>query len=189
MAMRVSTVVAFQDETEGQTADVVANVAEAAGANTDAIHRPRPMDARVEPWIRAARSHRGRPVQPRRDRRRASAGARRAWHAAICDLPAAATSAREVADAAIQAAAIWFDADARVYRRQPSGVRPGGLLFRAPTSPEANQLSELVLGLDAPFVRSAPLRLLAGGLSSSRWSRLAMEWALVLLGAIPPKQT
>ena len=190
MAMRMSTVVAFQDSAEGQTADVVVDVAEATGANTDAIHRSRPMDARVEPWIEVLRGAIEADLSSReeidgeRQQARAVRGALR-----FVTYLAAATSAREVADAAIQAAAIWFDADARVYRRQPSGEfvlvasLPG-----ANVPQEARQLSELVLGLDAPFVRSAPLAGLAGGREGIVIPMVASgspEWALVLLGAIP----
>ena len=102
---------------------------------------------------------------------------------------AAATTAREVAEAAIQAAAVWFDADARVYRRRPGGEYvlvaslPG-----ANVPPEGRQLSELVLGFDAPFVRSAPVAGLAGGREGIVLPMAAsgpVEWALVLLGAVP----
>ena len=190
MAMRVSTVVAFQDLTEGQTADVVADVAESTGSNTDAIHRSRPMDARVEPWIEVLRGAIEADLSSReeidgeRQQARAVRGALR-----FVTYLAAATSEREVADAAIQAAAIWFDADARVYRRQPSGEFVlVASLPRASVPPEARQLSDLVLGLDAPFVRSAPLAGLAGGREGIVVPMVASgnpEWALVLLGAIP----
>ena len=102
---------------------------------------------------------------------------------------ASASTAREVAEAAIQAAAVWFDADARVYRRRPGGEYvlvaslPG-----ANVPPEGRQLSELVVGFDAPFVRSAPVAGLAGGREGIVIPMAAsgpVEWALVLLGAVP----
>ncbi len=103
---------------------------------------------------------------------------------------ASATTAREVAEAAIQAAAVWFDTDARVYRRRPGGdyvlvaSLPG-----ADVPPAGHQLSELALGFDAPFMRAAPTAGLAGGREGVVVPMAAssgpVEWALVLLGAVP----
>lgn len=102
---------------------------------------------------------------------------------------AAARSEREVADAALQAAAIWFDADARVYRRRPGGdFVLAAALPGADVPQEARVVSELALGLSTPLVRIAPLVGVASGreavvvpLSSSA----PADWALVVIGAVP----
>jgi hypothetical protein len=102
---------------------------------------------------------------------------------------AAAKSEREVADAALQAAAIWFDADARVYRRRPGGdFILTASLPAADVLPDARVVSEGALGLSTPFVRIAPLAGVAGGreavvvpLASSGDA----EWVLIVIGAVP----
>ena len=102
---------------------------------------------------------------------------------------ASATTAHDVSEAAIQAAAVWFDADARVYRRRPGGAYvlvaslPG-----ADVPPEGRQLSELTLGFQAPFVRAAPAAGLVGGREGivvPMATSGSVEWALVILGAVP----
>jgi hypothetical protein len=110
---------------------------------------------------------------------------------------ASARTAREVAEAAIQAAAVWFDADARVYRRRPAGNGSEFVLVAslpgADVPPEGRLLSELVVGFDAPFVRVAPAAGFAGGREgvvvpmASATATRPVEWALVLLGTVPPE--
>jgi hypothetical protein len=102
---------------------------------------------------------------------------------------ASATTERELADAAIQAAAVWFDADARVYRKRPGGDY--GLFAALPgaqVSVEGRHLSGLDLGGE-PLVRAAHLAGWPGGRDGIVVPIAAAgpaEWALVLLGAIPP---
>jgi hypothetical protein len=102
---------------------------------------------------------------------------------------ASATTAQQVAEAAIQAAAVWFDADARVYRRQPSGAfalvasLPG-----AGVPAEGRVLSEIALGLDGPFVRPTPLAAIGAGRESLVVPMVTAgpaDWALILLGPVP----
>ena len=102
---------------------------------------------------------------------------------------AAATSEHEVADAALQAAAIWFDADARVYRRRPGGDFVLAASLAGAAVPEtARVVSEQALGLNTPFVRVAPL----AGVSSVREAVVVplsssgqADWVLVVNGAVP----
>ncbi|HEY7497079.1 MAG TPA: hypothetical protein VH740_01125 [Vicinamibacterales bacterium] len=105
---------------------------------------------------------------------------------------ASAETPREIAEAAIQAAAVWFDADARVYRRRPSesgteytlvAALPGAIVL-----PEARELPDLRFGFDAPFARVAPAAGLAGGREGvvvPMTTTASAEWALVLLGTVP----
>ena len=102
---------------------------------------------------------------------------------------AAATSEHEVADAALQAAAIWFDADARVYRRRPGGDFVLAASLPGAAVPDtARVVSELALGLNTPFVRVAPL----AGVSSGREAVVVplsssgpADWVLVVNGGVP----
>lgn len=108
---------------------------------------------------------------------------------------AAAQSERDVADAALQAAAIWFDADARVYRRRPAahGQEGGEFVLAAAlpgatVPPDARLVSEAALGLSTPIARVAPLAGVASGregvvvpLSSAG----PAEWVLAVIGAVP----
>jgi hypothetical protein len=102
---------------------------------------------------------------------------------------ASAKTQRELAEGAIQAAAVWFDADARVYRRRPDGEwslvawLPGAQI---PTDGRA--LPESTFGA-APLVRPSAVAGLPGGrdglvvpLSTTE----AAEWVLLLVGPIPP---
>jgi hypothetical protein len=119
---------------------------------------------------------------------------------------ASARTEREVAEAAIQAAAVWFDADARVYRQLPSTSQIAGeaaedrggeyvlvaSLPGAQVAPEEHRLSQLSFGFDAPFVRVAPVAGVAGGregvvVPMAPVTTGSVEWALVLLGTVPPE--
>ncbi len=99
---------------------------------------------------------------------------------------ASATTARQVAEAAIQAAAVWFDADARVYRRQPGGAfalvasLPG-----AAVSANGPLLSDVAIDVDGPLVRPTAFGAGREGLMVPMVSSGPAEWALVLLGPIP----
>jgi hypothetical protein len=101
---------------------------------------------------------------------------------------ASATTERELAEAAIQAAAVWFDADARVYRRRPGGdYALFASLPGAQVPVEGRHLTGLDLGGE-PLVRAAHLAGLAGGRDGIVVPIAAAgpaEWALVLLGAMP----
>ena len=101
---------------------------------------------------------------------------------------AAAKTEQELADAAIQAAAVWFDADARMYRRRPGGdyalftALPG-----AQVPIEGRQLTGLDLGGE-PLVRAAHLAGLPGGRDGIVVPIAGSgpaQWALVLLGTMP----
>jgi hypothetical protein len=102
---------------------------------------------------------------------------------------ASASTSQQVAEAAIQAAAVWFDADARVYRRQPSGsFALVASLPGADVPSEGRVLSEIALGLDGPFVRATPLAAIGAGREGLVVPMVASgpaDWALVLLGPVP----
>jgi hypothetical protein len=102
---------------------------------------------------------------------------------------AAATSPREVTEAAIQAAAVWFDADARVYRRRPGGgFALVASLPGADIPPALRHVSELALGIDAPFTRSTPVSGVIGGREGMLVPMVGsgpLDWALVLFGPVP----
>jgi hypothetical protein len=149
-------------------------------------------DAHVGPWVEVLRGAIEADLSSReeidgeRQQARAVRGALR-----FVTYLASATTARGVAQAAIQAAAVWFDTDARVYRRRPGGAYvlvaslPG-----AEVPQEGHTLSELALGFEAPFIRAAPAAGLAGGregivVPMSVAGAGAVEWVLVLLGAVP----
>jgi hypothetical protein len=148
------------------------------------------QDVRVEPWIEVLRGaieadlSSCDEIDGERHQARAVRGALR-----FVTYLAAATTAREAAEAAIQAAAVWFDADARVYRRRPGGEYVlAASLPGATVHAEGQQLSERELGLNAPFVRSAHVAGLAGGREGLVVPMAAsgpVEWALVLLGPVP----
>jgi hypothetical protein len=151
----------------------------------------RSSDAHVGPWVEVLRGAIEADLSSReeidgeRQQARAVRGALR-----FVTYLASATTAREVAEAAIQAAAVWFDTDARVYRRRPGGdyvlvaALPG-----AEVPPTGHLMSELALGLEAPFIRAAPAAGLAGGREGivvpMAVSTGVVEWVLVLLGAVP----
>ena len=99
---------------------------------------------------------------------------------------ASATTAQQVAEAAIQAAAVWFDADARVYRRQPGGAfvlvasLPG-----AAVSADGQLLADVAIDVDGPLVRPTAFGAGREGLMVPMVSSGPAEWALVLLGPVP----
>ena len=99
---------------------------------------------------------------------------------------ASATTAQHVAEAAIQAAAVWFDADARVYRRQPGGAfvlvasLPG-----AAVSADGQLLADVAIDVDGPLVRPTAFGAGREGLMVPMVSSGPAEWALVLLGPVP----
>jgi hypothetical protein len=153
---------------------------------------------REEPWIEVLRGAIEADLSTREqiDGERQQARAVRGALKFVTHLAAAATS-REVAEAAIQAAAIWFDADARVYRRRT--VESGSEYVLVAALPgarvplEGQRVSDLLFGFQAPFVRVASVAGLGGGregvvvpMSPGAAGR-ATEWALVLLGTVPPE--
>ncbi len=109
---------------------------------------------------------------------------------------ASATNSHEVAEAAIQAAAIWFDADARVYRRRPVGIEHRYALVAslpgAERVPETRELPDLIANVEPPFARLSSLPGVTGGreavlvpLTSLTGAGDQSEWLLVLLGTVP----
>ncbi len=108
----------------------------------------------------------------------------------FCHVSGRRHDAREVAEAAIQAAAVWFDADARVYRRRPGGEYVArGLASgsrcaarRPPTVGARARIRRAVCPVGAPVAG------LPGGREGIVVPMAAsgpVEWALVLLGAVP----
>ena len=101
---------------------------------------------------------------------------------------AAARTDQELAEAAIQAAAVWFDADARVYRRRPGGDYA---LFASLPGAQVPIEGRLLTGLDLggePLVRAAHLAGLPGGRDGIVVPIAGAgpaQWALVLLGTMP----
>ncbi|HET7218497.1 MAG TPA: hypothetical protein VFJ02_10640 [Vicinamibacterales bacterium] len=144
----------------------------------------------VEPWVEVLRGAIEADLSSREDidHERQQARAVRGALKFVTYL-AAARSEREVAEAALQAAAIWFDADARVYRRRPGGdFVLAAALPGAAVPADARTVSELALGLSTPFVRIAPLAGVANGreavvvpMSSSAHA----DWVLVVIGTVP----
>ena len=161
-------------------------------ATTSATDRPRKAD-REDPWVEVLRgaieadlSNREQ-IDGERQQARAVRGALK-----FVTYLASAKTPGEVADAAIQAAAVWFDADARVYRRRPSESGTDYTLVAslpgAKVLPEARELSDLRFGFEAPFLRVAPAAGLAGGREGvvvPMTTTGSAEWALVLLGTVP----
>jgi len=144
----------------------------------------------IEPWVEVLRGAIEADLSSREDldgerqQARAVRGALR-----FVTYLAAATTAQQVAEAAIQAAAVWFDADARVYRRQPGGTfalvasLPG-----AGVSTDGRVQSDIALGpltVSGPFVRPTPLGAGREGLVVPMVSSGPAEWALVLVGPVP----
>jgi hypothetical protein len=143
----------------------------------------------VEPWIEVLRGAIEADLSSReemdgeRQQARAVRGALR-----FVTYLAAARTEPELAEATIQAAAVWFDADARVYRRRPGGdyalfaALPG-----AQVPIEGRHLTGLDLGGE-PLVRAAHLAGLPGGRDGLVVPIAGAEpaqWALVLLGTMP----
>jgi hypothetical protein len=145
----------------------------------------------VEPWVEVLRSAIEADLTSReeidgeRQQARAVRGALR-----FVTYLAAATTERALADAAIQAAAVWFDADARVYRRGPSGdYALFASLPAAQVPPEGRQLTGLDLGFGERLVRTAHFAGNTGGRDGivvPIGAAGPVEWALVLLGTVPP---
>jgi hypothetical protein len=145
----------------------------------------------VEPWVEVLRGAIEADLTSReeidgeRQQARAVRGALR-----FVTYLAAATTERELADAAIQAAAVWFDADARVYRRSPGGdYALFASLPGAQVPLEGRQLTGLDLGFGERLVRIAHFAGNAGGRDGIGVPIAAagpVEWALVLLGTVPP---
>ena len=158
-----------------------------AGATAGTVQDRHALD--IEPWVEVLRAAIEADLSSREDidgertQARAVRGALR-----FVTYLASATTERELADAAIQAAAVWFDADARVYRKRPGGDY--GLFAALPGAQvpvEGRHLSGLDLGGE-PLVRAAHLAGLPGGRDGIVVPIAALgpaEWALVLLGAIP----
>ena len=98
----------------------------------------------------------------------------------------------EVAEAVIHAAAVWFDVDARVYRRDASGDY---VLFSHLPAAEVAAGSErfegLQLAADLAVVRLASLPELRtlgpnrDGVLVPAWSAHSAEWVLALFGHVP----
>jgi hypothetical protein len=147
----------------------------------------------IEPWVEVLRSAIEADLSSREDLdgERQQARAVRGALKFVTYL-ASATTAQQVAQAAIQAAAVWFDADARVYRRQPGGAftlvasLPGA---GVPTDGRVQSdvaLSALSpLSVDGPFVRPMPLGAGREGLVVPMVSSGPADWVLVLLGPVP----
>lgn len=102
---------------------------------------------------------------------------------------ASATTMEQVAQAAIQAAAVWFDADARVYRRQANGAfelvssLPGAEIHES-----SRVLSDVAVHVDRPLLRPTPMPAAAGGrdgLIVPIAGAGPAEWVLVLFGPVP----
>lgn len=122
----------------------------------------------------------------RLDARRATAALRFLGQLSLLETEA------EIIRAVIHATAIWFDVDARVYRR----ALGGDLLLHthlpgAPVSPEAQQLNPSLVGPER--MRRIPFPELPEGLRWSNADVLLMpiairgqdEWVLVLAGTLP----
>jgi hypothetical protein len=148
--------------------------------------------ADVEPWIEVLRGAIEADLASREslDEERQQARAVRGALKFVTYLAAAKTE-REIADAALQAAAVWFDADARVYRRRPGGEFVlAASLPGATVTPESRTVSELALGLGSPFVRIAPIAGVATGREAvvvPMASTGRADWVLVVFGAVPPE--
>ena len=147
--------------------------------------------ADVEPWVEVLRGAIEADLTSReeidgeRQQARAIRGALR-----FVTYLASAKTERELADAAIQAAAVWFDADARVYRRRPGGdYALFASLPGAQVPPEGRHLTGLDLGLNDHVVRTAHFAGTTGGARDGIVVPIAAEgpvdWALVLLGSVP----
>jgi hypothetical protein len=145
----------------------------------------------VEPWVEVLRGAIEADLSSREeiDGERQQARAVRGALRFVTYLAAARTEA-ELADAAIQAAAVWFDADARVYRRRPGGdYALFASLPGAQVPIEGRRLTGLDLGGE-PLVRAAHLAGLPGGRDGIVVPIAGADpaqWALVLLGTMPPE--
>lgn len=143
----------------------------------------------VEPWVEVLRGAIEADLSSReeidgeRQQARAVRGALR-----FVTYLAAAKTEQDLAGAAIQAAAVWFDADARVYRRRPGGDYA---LFAALPGAQVPVEGRLLTGLDLggePLVRAAHLAGLPGGRDGIVVPIAGADpaqWALVLLGTMP----
>ena len=146
--------------------------------------------ADVEPWVEVLRGAIEADLSSReeidgeRQQARAVRGALR-----FVTYLASAKTERELADAAIQAAAVWFDADARVYRRRPGGdYALFASLPGAQVPIDGRQLTGLDLGLNDHVVRTAHFAGNTGGRDGIVVPIAAdgpADWALVLLGSVP----
>ena len=155
-----------------------------------AAHHEDPDRLDTEPWVEVLRGAIEADLSSREDLdgERQQARAVRGALKFVTYL-ASATTTQQVAEAAIQAAAVWFDADARVYRRQPAGAFALVASLPGAEVPDAARvLSEIALGLDRPFVRPSPISAIAAGregLVVPIAGSGPAEWALVLLGPVP----
>lgn len=98
----------------------------------------------------------------------------------------------EVAEAVIHAAAVWFDVDARVYRREGGGdyvlfsYLPAADIF-----PGSERFQGLVFAADLAVVRLASVAELRGlggnrdGVLVPAWGAHSAEWVLALFGNVP----
>ena len=105
---------------------------------------------------------------------------------------ASATSEREIADAVIHAVAIWFDADGRLYRRDPSGDY---VLYASLPAAEIPADAQRLRGLSFPSTAGVSRLSAAGDVRSTLGTRegvlvpipaaASVDWVLAVLGSVP----
>lgn len=98
----------------------------------------------------------------------------------------------EVAEAVIQASAVWFDVDPRVYRRGPAGdYELFSYLPAAEVTPGSERLARLDFAPDSTVMRLSSLHELRNlgpardGLLVPAWGGHGVEWILVVFGTVP----